>query len=267
MVRSDPLRLKQVLVNLLGNAVKFTETGSVELSVTTLSSTPVDTSLRFSVRDTGPGIGPATLPRLFEKFSQGDSSTTRRHGGSGLGLAISQNLVRQMNSEIRVESTPGKGSEFYFEVSLPLGAASRGPWAQNTVAESLPKLRGRVLIVEDEKMNQRVISAMLSRMGLEVSIVDNGYEAVDRIAREHWDAVLMDVRLPGIDGMETTRRIRRRAENRSLPIIALTAHAREADREACFDAGTNDFLAKPIKQAELSACLQNWIGRKQPGGS
>ena len=267
MVRSDPLRLKQVLVNLLGNAVKFTETGSVELSVTTLSSTPVDTSLRFSVRDTGPGIGPATLPRLFEKFSQGDSSTTRRHGGSGLGLAISQNLVRQMNSEIRVESTPGKGSEFYFEVSLPLGAASRGPWAQNAVAESLPKLRGRVLIVEDEKMNQRVIGAMLSRMGLEVSIVDNGYEAVDRIAREHWDAVLMDVRLPGIDGMETTRRIRRRAENRSLPIIALTAHAREADREACFDAGTNDFLAKPIKQAELSACLQNWIGRKQPGGS
>jgi signal transduction histidine kinase/CheY-like chemotaxis protein len=260
MVRCDPLRLKQVLVNLLGNAIKFTETGSVELSVTAISRTPVEVVLKFSVRDTGPGISSTVLPRLFEKFSQGDSSTTRRYGGSGLGLAISQNLVRRMNGEIRVESTLGKGSEFFFELALPLGVSSRGPWAQNTPGKSWPPLRGRALVVEDERVNQQIICTMLSRMGLEVSVVDNGYEAVDRVVREPWDVVLMDVRLPGIDGLETTRRIRRRPENQLLPIVALTAHAREADRAACFDAGMNDFLTKPVKQVELWTCLQNWIG-------
>lgn len=127
VVRCDPLRLKQILVNLFGNAVKFTERGSVELSAKTISCAAERTNLRFSVRDTGPGIDSTVLSQLFERFSQGDSSTTRRHGGSGLGLAIAQNLVRQMNSEIRVESAPGKGSEFFFDLSLPVGAASRAP--------------------------------------------------------------------------------------------------------------------------------------------
>jgi signal transduction histidine kinase len=127
MVRCDPLRLKQILVNLFGNAVKFTDRGSVEMSATTISCAAGKANLRFSVRDTGPGIDSAALSQLFERFSQGDSSSTRRHGGSGLGLAISQNLVRQMNSEIRVESAPGKGSEFFFDLSLPVCAASRGP--------------------------------------------------------------------------------------------------------------------------------------------
>jgi CheY-like chemotaxis protein len=254
--------LKQVLVNLFGNAVKFTETGSVELSLTRISGNTVESVLRFSVRDTGPGISFTVLPRLFEKFSQGDNSITRRHGGSGLGLAISQNLVRRMNGEIRVESTLGKGSEFYFELTLPLGSASRSPWAQNQRAEPWPQLRGRALVVEDEKVNQAIISAMLGRMGLEVGVVDNGYEAVDRVARETWNVVLMDVRLPGIDGMETTRRIRRLPESRSLPIVALTAHAQEADRAACIDSGMNDFLTKPIKQADLSTCMQHWLAPK-----
>jgi two-component system, sensor histidine kinase len=264
LVRGDPLRLQQVLVNLYGNATKFTERGSVELSVTVVARTSVQVVLRFSVRDTGPGIDSATLPRLFEKFSQGDSSATRRHGGSGLGLAISQNLVRRMNGEIRVISTLGRGSEFFFELALPLTTESRGPWAQPAVVGSLPLLRGRALVVEDEKVNQDVIRTMLERTGLEVGMVDNGDEAVDRAVSEPWSIVFMDLRLPGIDGLETARRIRRRLESRPLPIIALTAYAREADRAACLDAGLNDFLAKPVKQAELWACLQHWIGLGSP---
>ncbi|HZL47022.1 MAG TPA: response regulator [Opitutaceae bacterium] len=130
--------------------------------------------------------------------------------------------------------------------------------------ESLPLLRGRVLLVAEEKVNQGVIKNLLERMGLEAAVVDNGHEAVDRAAREPWSAVLLDLRLPGIDGLEAARRIRRWLENRLLPLIALTAHARGADRAACLDAGMNDFLAKPVNQAELWACLQRWIGAESP---
>jgi len=262
MVRGDPHRLKQVLVNLVGNAVKFTERGSVELSVAVVSRTSVQVGLRFGVRDTGPGIDAATLTKLFEKFSQGDSSTTRRYGGSGLGLAISQNLVQRMNSEIRVLSTLGKGSEFFFELALPLVTSMRGVGDQPAVVEALPSLKGRVLVVEDEQVNQDVIRTMLARMGLDVCAVDNGDEAVDRAVREPWSIVLMDLRLPGIDGLEATRRIRRRLEGRPLPILALTAYAQEADRAACLDAGMNDFLAKPVKQTELRERLQRWLGQE-----
>ncbi len=258
-VRGDPVRLKQVLVNLLGNAVKFTAKGSVEIAVSVVARTKEQVGLRFSVRDTGPGIDAATRAKLFEKFSQGDSSSTRRHGGSGLGLAISQKLVRRMGGEIQVHSEPGKGAEFFFELTFPLTSTSRGPFAQPNPVGSVPQLRGRVLLVEGDEANLGVVKAMLERTGLEVVVAVNGHEAVDLAVRESWNAVLMDVSLSGIDGFEAARRIRRWIEDRPLPIIALQAHAGAGDRKRCLDAGMNDLLAKPVGPAELRTCLQRWI--------
>jgi signal transduction histidine kinase/ActR/RegA family two-component response regulator len=262
-VRGDPVRLKQVLANLLENAVKFTPKGSVEIAVNAVSRTPAQVVLHFSVRDTGRGIDAATQAKLFEKFSQGDSSTTRRHGGLGLGLAISQKLVRRMGGEIHVQSAPGQGSEFSFDLAFPLGPASRGPFAQPAAADSAPELRGRVLLVEDDEVNQGVIKTMLERAGLEVRLVADGHESVDLAVRESWSAVLMDVGLPGIDGFEVTRRIRRRLEDRPLPIIAMIANVEAADRSRCLEAGMNDLLAKPVEPVELRTCLQRWIDPDQ----
>jgi signal transduction histidine kinase/CheY-like chemotaxis protein len=263
-VRSDPLRLKQVLGNLVGNAIKFTDKGSVELDVRTVRRDAESVRLRFSVRDTGCGMDAATQAKLFMKFSQGDSSTTRRYGGSGLGLAISQHLVKHMGGEIRVRSELGKGSEFWFELVLPLAAASFPPWPQGAPPERLSPLRGRVLVVEDDPVNQRVAAMMLERLGVEMVMVDNGLEAVDRAVRESWDVVLVDLHLPGIDGLETTRRIRRRLEGRPLPIVALTANARPGDEAACRQAGMDGFLAKPLRQDQLRTCLRRWLESRAP---
>jgi signal transduction histidine kinase/ActR/RegA family two-component response regulator len=263
-VRGDPLRLRQVLGNLVGNAIKFTDKGSVELDVITVRRDAGSVLLRFSVRDTGCGMDAATQAKLFMKFSQGDSSTTRRYGGSGLGLAISQHLVRHMGGEIRARSTLGKGSEFWFELALPLAAASFPPWPQGAPPERPSPLRGRVLVVEDDLVNQRVAAMMLERLGVEMVMVDNGLEAVDRAVRESWDVVLVDLRLPGIDGLETTRRIRRRLEGRPLPIVALTANARPEDEAACRQAGMDGFLAKPLRQDQLRTCLRRWLESRAP---
>jgi signal transduction histidine kinase/ActR/RegA family two-component response regulator len=263
-VRGDPLRLKQVLGNLVGNAIKFTDQGSVELDVKTVRREAETVVLRFSVRDTGCGIDEATQAKLFRKFSQGDSSTTRRYGGSGLGLAISQHLVKHMGGEIRVRSELGKGSEFWFELPLPLGAASIPPWPKGTPPERPSLLRGRVLVVEDDLVNQRVVTMMLERLGVEMALVDNGLEAVDRAVREPWDVVLVSLRLSGIDGLETARRIRRRLEGRPLPIVALTASAQAEDEEACRQAGMDGTLVKPLRQELLRTCLRRWLESRAP---
>jgi signal transduction histidine kinase len=256
-VLGDPMRLRQVLLNLVGNAVKFTDHGGVEIRVEASHVDTRDAVVRFRVTDTGIGMDEATQAKLFQKFSQGDSSTTRRYGGSGLGLAISQSLVRRMGGEIKVLSKPGRGSEFYFDLRLPLAGRKRPVTV--TPPESTGRLRGRVLVVEDDWSNQRVIEMSLRKLGLEPVIVDNGAEGVDKAVRESWAAVLMDIQMPGIDGLESTRRIRRKLEGRTLPIIALTANARAADHRACDAAGMNDYLSKPVRQAELGACLERWI--------
>ena len=263
-VRGDPLRLRQVLGNLVGNAIKFTDQGSVDLDVKVVKHEAESVRLRFSVRDTGCGMEAATQAKLFMKFSQGDSSTTRRHGGSGLGLAISQHLVKHMGGEIRVRSETGKGSEFWFELALPLGAASLPPWPQGAPPERPAPLRGRVLVVEDDLVNQRVAAMMLERIGVEMVLVDNGLEAVDRAVKERWDVVLVDLRLPGIDGLETARRIRRRLEGRPLPLVELTANARPEDEAACRQAGMDGFLAKPLRQDQLRTCLRRWLESRAP---
>jgi two-component system, sensor histidine kinase len=256
-VTGDAMRVRQVLLNLVGNAVKFTERGSVELRIDTVRADAHDTLLRFTIKDTGIGMDEATQAKLFQKFSQGDSSMTRRYGGTGLGLAISQSLIRRMGGQIKVSSVPGQGSEFWFE--LPLARAR--PADAESDAESAPRarLRGRVLVVEDDWGSQRVVEIFLRKLGLEPVIVDNGAEGIELAVRERWDAVLMDLQMPGIDGFEAVRRIRRRIEGRWLPILALTANVRAEDRAAAEASGMDDFLTKPIRQAELRASLERWL--------
>jgi signal transduction histidine kinase len=257
VLRGDPARLRQVVLNLMGNALKFTEHGTVELRIEKVRSDAQVALVRFAVKDTGIGMNETTKAKLFQKFSQGDSALNRRYGGSGLGLAISQSLVQRMGGRIGVVSAPGAGSEFFFEIQFPLGAlASLGAPGSQAPA---PLLEGRVLVVEDDWGNQRVIEMLLRRMGLDPLIVDNGAEAVERAVRESWVAVLMDIQMPGIDGFETTRRIRQRLEGRRLPIIAVTANVRSDVRAASLEAGMDDFLGKPVRQEDLRACLDRWI--------
>jgi len=257
-VVGDAGRLKQVLLNLTGNAIKFTEQGSVEIIARVARREERVATLRFTVRDTGIGMDAETKAKLFRVFSQGDSSMTRRFGGTGLGLAISQQLVNRMGGHIMVESRQGHGSEFSFELTLPLSAppasVSRPPSAVGART-----LSGRLLVVEDDRVNQRVIELLLRKLGLESAIVADGASAVDVAALEHWDAVLMDCQMPGMDGLEATREIRKKLNGRPLPIIALTANAMAGDREACVAAGMDDFVPKPVRQEELRACLARWL--------
>ena len=256
-VIGDSLRVRQVLLNLVGNAVKFTAQGEVEVSLDQVASDHSTACLRFRVRDTGTGMDADAQSKLFEKFSQADSSTTRKYGGSGLGLAISQLLVQQMGSSITVVSQPGHGSEFSFELILPVSAVVVEPLG--TVEAKAQQFQGRVLVVEDNPVNQRVIELMLGRSGLEVVVVNNGLEGVERATGEQWSLVLMDMRMPGLDGAEATRRIRARLAGRPLTIVALTANAMPEDRRICREAGMDDFLAKPIRKLELYACLEKWL--------
>jgi signal transduction histidine kinase len=256
-VTGDPTRIRQVLLNLVGNAVKFTDQGSIDLYLETVRVDGGEAVLRFRIRDTGIGMDGATQAKLFQKFSQGDSSMTRRYGGSGLGLAISQSLVRRMGGEIKVTSAPGQGSEFWFDLPLPL-AQLAGP-DQAAPRPPRGRLSGRVLVVDDDWGSQRVVETFLRKLGLETVIVDNGAEGIELAVREQWDAVLMDIQMPGIDGFEAVRRIRRRIEGRWLPIIALTANVRPEDRAAAEASGMDDFLTKPIRQSELRASLEHWL--------
>jgi len=257
LVTGDPTRLRQVLLNLVGNAVKFTDRGSVEVAVEPITVDDAIAVLRFSVRDTGIGMDETIQAKLFEKFSQGDSSMTRKYGGSGLGLAISQSLTRRMGGEIKVRSARGAGSTFYFDLPLPIANRPRPPSTAPMVMTN--PLRGRILVVEDDWGNQRVIEMFLRKLGLDPVLVDNGAEGVELASKLPWAAVLMDLQMPGIDGCEAVRRIRRRLEGRPLPIIALTANVRLEDRLASEEAGMDGFLSKPVRQAELRACLERWL--------
>jgi len=259
-VVGDAVRLKQVLLNLTGNAIKFTDHGRVELNVVVRHRDDKAATLRFSVRDTGIGMDDATQAKLFQVFSQGDSSTTRRYGGTGLGLAISQRLVNRMGGHITVLSTPGAGSEFSFELTLPHGTAPLRP-SKSPFIKQPRLLAGRVLVVEDDRVNQRVVELLLEQLGLDPVIVGDGASAVEVALLEPWDAVLMDLQMPGMDGYEATRRIREKLAGRHLAIVALTANAMTGDREACLAAGMDDFLAKPVRRDELRSCLEKWLAK------
>jgi signal transduction histidine kinase len=261
-VVGDPVRIKQVLLNLTGNAIKFTPHGRIEIMVRSLGRTVSEAALGFCVRDTGIGMDDATKSKLFQIFSQGDTTMARRFGGTGLGLAISQRLVNRMGGRIVVQSQPNVGSEFSFDVTLPIGTAPAPSPSPASVAPATPggdALAGRVLVVEDDRVNQRVIELLLRKLGLNAVIVADGVSAVELATLQQWDAILMDCQMPGMDGFEATRRIRARLQGQPLPIIALTANALAGDREACTAAGMNDFIPKPVRQDELRSCLARWL--------
>jgi signal transduction histidine kinase/CheY-like chemotaxis protein len=259
-VMGDPMRLRQVLLNLVGNAIKFSERGAIEVKLSgRLLDAPPRLALDVSVQDQGIGMGADTLARLFQPFVQADSSMSRRYGGSGLGLAISQKLVQRMGGTIAVESRLGAGSRFHFTATFPLAKERNTAVPFPTASANTQLLSGRVLVVEDDPVNQRVITLMLQRLGLEYHVVADGQSALGLIESAAWDLVLMDLQLPGIDGMETTRRARLLLGDRSLPIVALTANARSEDRAACLMAGMDDFLPKPVRSDTLRECLARWL--------
>jgi len=260
-VWGDPGRLRQVLTNLVGNAVKFTEGGQVEVQVERLA----DARLRFLVSDTGIGIPQEVRSRLFTLFSQADSSTSRRFGGSGLGLAISQRIVEQMNGEIGYESTPDVGSVFWFILPFdPAAPPSPAPCLPTGVAAARSDGRQyRILVAEDNAINQLVITHELAALGHEVIAVNNGLEALKALEENVFDLVLMDCQMPELDGYEASRRIRASpGEIRRIPIVALTAHALKEDLERCIEAGMNDTITKPFREDVLRQKLERWLGVK-----
>src|SRR5450432_58356 len=256
----DPTRLRQVLLDLLGNAIKFTQSGEVSLRVEPDAESSIPTALRFTISDTGIGISDEKLSQVFERFTQADSSTTRRFGGSGLGLTISKRLVELMGGRIWVESEVGKGSVFAFVVPLEIWAASNrsATVLVGTEPESpLPALR--ILLAEDSPDNCIITMAYLEDTPYQVEIAETGAIACEKFTAGHYDLVLMDRQMPVMDGLTATRTIRawERANDRPpTPIIALTASALKGDREMCLAAGCTAFLTKPIKQEVLLRAIK-----------
>lgn len=269
-LNGDPFRLEQILINLVGNAIKFTEQGAVCLAVRPADHPAAAADhgrvlLTFSVTDSGIGLSNDQIDQLFEPFTQQDSSTTRRYGGSGLGLSICKRLTELMGGTIGATGAPGKGSTF--RVTIPLGRGDEGRMRQQrpaaTVsAETLQQIRGaRLLVAEDNRINQQIIGILLEQLGIAVTLVDTGCKAVAAVAqaREPFGGVLMDIQMPEMDGYEATRKIREQRSAAELPIIAMTAHAMAEDRRRCLDAGMNDHLTKPVDIDQLHGVLVRWL--------
>ncbi|EPR3313694.1 ATP-binding protein [Pseudomonas aeruginosa] len=258
-VCGDPTRIRQILVNLLGNALKFTEEGAIHLSLEWQALDHDVLWLTCAVHDSGIGISPERLEHMFDAFQQADSSISRRYGGTGLGLAIARTLAERMGGTLQAESKEGSGSTFTLEIPLPFQQSPAH--RQQAAGAAAPVAAGQeILLVEDNPVNQTVIEAMLRSLGYRVTLVADGIQAVRSAERQRYDAILMDCRLPVLDGYSATREIRAQENGRQVPIIALTANALQGDRENCLQAGMNDYLAKPFKRAELQRILQRWIG-------
>ncbi|MBP6544483.1 MAG: response regulator [Piscinibacter sp.] len=258
-VLGDAARLRQVLLNLVGNAVKFTDRGEVALRVAARPGSDGHALvLRFEVRDTGPGIDAESQARLFTPFAQTAGSPTAHRGGTGLGLAISQRLVVAMGGRIHIDSRPGAGACFWFEVELPPAL----PVADEAPVAGAQSLRGRVLLVEDNPVNRMIASEMLRRLGLQVEEAENGLLALEALRRQPADLVLMDLQMPVLDGLATAERIRRGDAGdavRQVPIVAVTANALQEDVAACENAGMDGHLAKPFTPRELATCIAPWL--------
>ncbi|HEY5959181.1 MAG TPA: ATP-binding protein, partial [Polyangiaceae bacterium] len=260
-LRGDLDRLRQILINLVGNAIKFTNKGEVSIQARLLETGEDQLLLRFCVRDTGIGIPAAKLRLLFEKFSQVDNSSTRRFGGTGLGLAISKNLARLMGGDIGVTSEDGRGSEFWFTVRLAKAFSADERRAPPLLVPAYSP-NDRVLLVEDNATNQQVALAILHKMGLRADAVGDGKEAIDSLCSTSYALVLMDVQMPVMDGLDATRIIRSpegRVLNRAVPIIAMTANAMQSDRDECLAAGMNDYVAKPVSVSGLATVVARWL--------
>jgi CheY-like chemotaxis protein/anti-sigma regulatory factor (Ser/Thr protein kinase) len=248
-VRGDVGRLRQVVVNLLGNAVKFTERGEVSVTVDSTGGPNV----RIAVRDTGIGISASAKERLFTSFMQADVSTTRRYGGTGLGLAISKRLVELMSGRIAIDSEPGVGTEVSIELPLPRDVAPPQP-----LTPSPKKVTGdplAILLAEDNPVNRLVAQRTLEALGQKADIVNDGAQALEALAKRDYEVLLLDVQMPEVDGFEVARRLAETPSEWRPWIIALTANAVEGDRELCLKAGMDDYLSKPVSRDDLSAAL------------
>jgi PAS domain S-box-containing protein len=277
----DPGRLRQVLTNLLGNAIKFTERGQIGLKAEILSQTRDGIQLKFTVHDTGIGIPAVEQGRLFDSFTQVDDSNTRKYGGTGLGLAISRQLVELLGGEIGVESEPGRGSRFWFTAGFGKSARREASGARGTPAQRVAAAKSqtgtaqrtpapaqvspahqsmRILLAEDNEINQRITLRLLQKLGLPADAVVNGREAVEALEKRKYDLVLMDCQMPDMDGFEATAVIRSREGNGvHQTICALTANAMEGDRERCLAAGMDDYISKPVGLEKLREALDRWI--------
>ena len=272
-LRGDPLRVRQVLTHVIGNAVKFTEGGTVRIEATQVGEGANGVVVAVQVTDTGIGIPPAQLVRLFQPFAQGDGSSTRRYGGAGLGLAVVQRLVERMGGEVSVRSEVGRGSVFDVSFVFVRGVAAPRVEAAIETPAAPPRLesgagngeRGRVLVAEDNPVNQQVTVRFLSRMGYRADVVANGAEAAQALTHTTYDAVLMDCQMPEMDGYAATEAIRRsEGSTRHTPIIAMTANALRGDREHCLAAGMDDYITKPVRPDELQRALDRQIGTEPP---
>jgi signal transduction histidine kinase len=262
-LRGDPNRLRQVLINLVGNAVKFTERGGVQVQVKHRRLPDDKTELTIAVRDSGIGIAPEALPKLFERFVQADNSTARRYGGTGLGLAISAEIVSLMGGRIHVQSEPGVGSSFEVVLPLPLGDPAKLTTFDPAQETAPDKFTGglRVLVAEDNEVNQLLIQALLQDMGHHCDIVGNGRDAVQQVQSAPYDLVLMDIQMPEMDGEAATRAIRALPGSAAhVPVIALTANAMLEDREAYLRSGMDDYVLKPVNPKQLAAAISRVMG-------
>ena len=278
ILHGDANRIRQVLLNLVGNAVKFTEKGEVVIRALVLEKSAAGCILRFEVRDTGIGISPASREGLFQPFVQADGSTTRKFGGTGLGLSISKRLVVLMGGKIGVESEEGAGSVFWFEIPLlhaqdePLPETElrsdsqdlRSLMADDTAQ---PELKKRVLLAEDNVANQKLALLLLAKLGYEAKLAVNGLEVLRTIGEEDFDLILMDCQMPEMDGFAATREIRKREQGtgRHIPIVAMTANAMQEDRQQCMDAEMDDYISKPINRLKMKGILERWTRQRENG--
>lgn len=260
----DPTRLRQVVVNLVSNALKFTRQGEVKISVEVLKKDSESVDVKVTVSDTGIGIPQSALDTLFNAFTQADGSTTRKYGGTGLGLAIVSQLIEIMGGSLGVESEEGKGSAFWFIANYPCtDEASEA--VDQSVNESEPLLlKARVLLVEDNPINQMVAQKMLEKVGLKAVLANNGIEALAALNEQSFDLVLMDCQMPEMDGFDATREIRKldikTLQDQRLPVVAMTANVMSGDREKCLEVGMDDYIGKPVQRDHLESVLRKWLG-------
>lgn len=262
-IKGDSVRIRQILVNLMTNAIKFTEKGKVTVNAKVLEHKAQSVRLRLEVVDTGIGIGEEEQRKLFNSFTQADGSTTRKYGGTGLGLTIVRQLVTIMRGRLGVVSEPGQGACFWVEIGFEITEEEVSQKVQKTVSVNDVELKGYALLVEDNPVNQIVASKMLEKLGLTYEVVNNGEEAINKLKQPHeFDIVLMDCQMPVMDGYDATeawREYESETELKRLPVIAMTANAMEGDKEKCLAAGMDDYVAKPVKLQALKEALARWL--------
>jgi signal transduction histidine kinase/CheY-like chemotaxis protein len=260
-ILGDPLRMRQILTNLLSNAVKFTDRGFILVQLSGEPAGAGEFQLRLDVRDSGPGIPVEKLPYIFDKFTQADGSVSRKYGGTGLGLAITKKLTEMHKGTISVESEPGRGTHFSVTLICEApadGADLNGHQASSSAAAPQP-VSARILVVEDNQVNQKVVSAVLGKRGFAIELANDGREALAKLESSDFDLVLMDVQMPVLDGLEATRLIRENERWKFLPIIAMTAHAMNGDRERCLEAGMTGYISKPVHPSHLLQTIEEYL--------